>query len=270
MYILLTTVFVSSLLGSVHCVGMCGPFALMAGSASTPDRRPKLGPTAAYSFGRLVTYTIVGVIFGFAGMALNLGTSFANWQQSATYVAGALMIVVGSIALARQIGVRVRLPKAFKPMQKLLQAGFGRTKALPPISRALAIGALSSLMPCGWLYTFAITAAGTGSPLWGGAVMMVFWAGTVPIMTALILGFNRIGHAFQKRIPVAMATLVIAIGSFTLIYRAPVALGGDTNVVSGTEQLAENLRNIDHSKLPCCHCDQDDTTDARDRALDDR
>jgi sulfite exporter TauE/SafE len=270
MYLLLTTVFISSLLGSVHCVGMCGPFALMAGSSSTGDRRPKLAPTAAYSFGRLITYTIVGVIFGFAGMALNLGTSFANWQQSATYVAGALMILVGVIALIRQIGVRVRLPKAFKPMQKLLKAGFDKTKSLPPVSRAFAIGALSSLMPCGWLYTFAITAAGTGSPWWGGAVMMVFWAGTVPIMTALILGFNRIGQAFQKRIPVAMATLVIAIGFFTLAYRAPVALGADANVVTDTEQMADHLRNLDHSTLPCCNCESDQSSAAADGTSDDR
>jgi sulfite exporter TauE/SafE len=248
---------------------MCGPFALMAGSTSTADRRPKLTATAAYSFGRLITYTIVGVIFGFAGMALNLGTSFANWQQTATYVAGVLMIAVGVIALVRQIGVRIRLPKVFKPMQKILKTAFDQTKSLPPISRALAIGALSSLMPCGWLYTFAITAAGTGSPWWGGAVMIVFWAGTVPIMTALILGFNRIGQAFQKRIPVAMASLVIGIGLFTLVYRAPVALGADANVVTDTEQLTENIRNIDHSTLPCCNCDSGPTSGKSDGALDD-
>jgi hypothetical protein len=100
--------------------------------------------------------------------------------------------------------------------------------------------------------------------------MMVFWAGTVPIMTALILGFNRIGQAFQKRIPVAMATLVIAIGFFTLAYRAPVALGADANVVTDTEQMADHLRNLDHSTLPCCNCESDQSSAAADGTSDDR
>lgn len=251
MLVLLGTVFIASLLGSLHCVGMCGPFALLAGSKS-PQRKSPVVPTLAYSGGRLVTYSIVGLIFGSLGMALNEGTSFSSWQQSATYVAGGLMIMVGVIALLRYYGVRIRLPKMFSPMQHVLKSGFSWAKTLPTVQRAFAIGALTSLMPCGWLYTFAITAAGTGSPFWGLVVMAVFWGGTVPIMTALMLGFNRIGTSIQKRLPVVMASLVIVIGMFTLAYRAPIAIGSQTNVVSGTDELAEQLTSVDQAELPCC------------------
>lgn len=211
-------------------------------------------PTLAYSGGRLVTYSVVGLIFGSLGMALNEGTSFASWQQSATYVAGGLMIMVGVIALLRYYGVRVRLPKMFSPMQQVLKSGFSWAKTLPSIQRAFVIGALTSLMPCGWLYTFAITAAGTGSPVWGVVVMAVFWAGTVPIMTALMLGFDRIGSSIQRRLPVLMASLVIVIGMFTLAYRAPVAIGSQTEVVTGVENLTEQLSSVDQAELPCCEC----------------
>lgn len=252
MEVLLGTVFVASLLGSLHCVGMCGPFALLAGS-SAETRKSAIAPTLAYSLGRLISYSMVGAVFGTLGMALNSGTSFSNWQQSATYVAGGLMIVVGVIALARSLGWQIRLPKMFRPVQQVLQNGFSKTKSMSPLNRALTVGILTSLMPCGWLYTFAITAAGTGSPFWGTILMATFWAGTVPIMTALMLGFSRIGVSFQKHVPVTMAVLVIAVGVFTLAFRAPIAIAGDQfKVVSGQDELVEQVNDIDHEELPCC------------------
>lgn len=252
MYVLLGTVFIASLLGSLHCVGMCGPFALLAGGKAQSNDSAIL-PTFAYSAGRLLTYSIVGLVFGTLGMALNAGTSFAQWQQTATYLAGGLMIVVGLIAFARLYGVKIVLPQALSPVRNVLKSGFAYAKVMPPIRRAFVIGALTSLMPCGWLYTFAITAAGTGSPLWGALVMAVFWAGTVPIMSALILGFDRIGVAVQRHVPTMMASLVIAIGVFTIVYRAPVVIGSEANVVSGTKNLTSQIKHIDHQSLPCCH-----------------
>lgn len=257
MGILLGTVFVASLLGSLHCVGMCGPFALLA-SVEREKRKPSVVPTLAYSFGRLITYSIVGAIFGSLGMALNSSTSWSSWQQSATYAAGGLMILVGLIALGRYLGLHLRLPTALSPMQGWLRRGFERTKTMSPVSRALAIGALTSLMPCGWLYTFAIAAAGTGSPVWGTALMVTFWAGTVPIMTALMLGVDRTGVRLRKQLPVIMASLVILTGMFTIAFRAPVAVATEMKVTSDAGQITRQIQEIDHNDLPCCS-DQDQT-----------
>lgn len=251
MDVLLGTVFIASLLGSLHCVGMCGPFALLASNA--PTRSSAMAPTIAYSLGRLLSYSTVGFLFGLLGLVLNAGVSYSNWQQSATYVAGALMIVVGLIALIRCVGIKLRLPRLFLPVQKLLQTGFNKTKNMSPLSRAATIGALSSLMPCGWLYTFAITAAGTGSPLWGTILMATFWAGTVPIMVALMLGFGQLGSRLQKHVPVIMALMVIAVGVFTIAFRAPVVISGNQyKIADDTNSLIQQVKNIDHGQLPCC------------------
>lgn len=256
MGVLLGTVFLASLLGSLHCVGMCGPFALIASSQSEQDKSA-LVPTAVYSLGRLVTYSIVGTIFGSLGMALNRGTSFAPWQQTATYVAGGLMILVGLVALARQLGWKIQLPSLAGHLQTILQSQFQTVIKQPPIRKAFLIGALTCLMPCGWLYAFAIVAAGTGSPVWGAAVMAVFWIGTVPVMVALVLGLSKLGASIQKRIPVAMAALVILVGIFTITLRAPVAIGNDSQIADtpgnvGPTSLIEKVQNIDHAELPCC------------------
>lgn len=261
MWVLLGSVFVASLLGSLHCLGMCGPFAMLAGSSTgaatlgdvTPAKRhAAVIPAMAYSIGRLATYAIVGVVFGTLGLALNRGVQFNQFQQTATYVAGGLMVAVGSIALARQLGWKIRLPSIAGPLQRLLQRNFNVIIQRPPLQRAFLIGAFSCLMPCGWLYTFAIVAAGTGSPWQGAVVMAVFWLGTVPIMSALMLGLSGLGQRIQRRIPVAMATLVIVIGVFTLAFRAPVAIGGDTAVVQPGSNLVEQVQSIDQAELPCC------------------
>lgn len=258
MWVLLGTVFIASLLGSLHCVGMCGPFAMLAGRTMDKNGSTSVAsivPTVAYSAGRLTTYVILGVVFGSLGMALNRGVSFALWQQTATFVAGGLMILVGVIALARQLGFKIQLPNVGGRLQQFLQTHFQTIVRQPPLRRAYLIGALTCLMPCGWLYTFAIVAAGTGSPWLGAGVMAVFWSGTVPIMVALMLGLNHIGSSLQRRIPVAMASLVILVGVFTIAFRAPVAIGNDIEVVGQSETLIKQVNDIDQSELPCCSQD---------------
>jgi sulfite exporter TauE/SafE len=255
MAILLGTVFIASLLGSLHCVGMCGPFALLAGS-SARSRGAAVVPTLAYSFGRLVTYSMMGILFGSLGMAINRSSvSIHHWQQSATWLAGALMILVGLIGLIRWWGVAFHLPSFVQPLQRGLKCGFQLALTLKPLPKAIVIGMLTSLMPCGWLYTFGISAAGTGSPWLGLWLMIAFWAGTVPIMAALMLGINRIGNRIQRPLPAIMAGLVILIGVFTLAFRAPLDLSAMTQqmpVIESTETLVQQIQNIDQSNLPCC------------------
>jgi sulfite exporter TauE/SafE len=257
MLILLGTVFLASLAGSLHCVGMCGPFAMLA-SASGRQRRSAVGPAIAYSLGRLLTYSLVGVAFGFAGLLINrgnslvFGSSLSTIQQAATWLAGGLMIAVGVVALLRQLGWRVPLPSVAGGLQKFLQRQFAWVSRQPPLRKAFAIGSLTCLMPCGWLYTFAIVATGTASPAWGAVVMIAFWAGTVPVLAALMAGVGVCGQALQKRVPLAMAGIIILIGVFTITFRAPVAIAGDKPAVDGSTDLVQQVEAIDHGQLPCC------------------
>ena len=252
MTLLLTTVFIASLVGSLHCVGMCGPFALLAGSHAR-SRSAAIAPTLAYSLGRLVTYSVVGFVMGGLGMAVNQTGRLYQWQQSATYAAGGLMICVGVIALLRLSGIRFSFPSFVRPVQTLLQSLYQRTLSMTPLRRAFAIGTLTSLMPCGWLYTFGIVAAGTGNPFYGMVLMFAFWAGTVPIMAALMLGISGISGSIQKHLPVMMASLVVLLGVFTIAFREPIVLGEvPMQTVQDTESLVQQVHDIDHTQLPCC------------------
>ena len=119
----------------------------------------------------------------------------------------------------------------------------------------MGIGLFTTLMPCGWLYTFAIVAAGTGSPLTGMLVMVAFWAGTLPVMTVVVLGAGSMrgrGRWIQAQLPLIMSLLVILTGAFTIVFRGTVSSIGSQAVVSGVESLADQVEALDPNELPCC------------------
>lgn len=246
---ILATVFVASLLGSLHCVGMCGPFALLAGTGD--GQSFQFRPTLAYSFGRLLSYTTVGAVFGAMGLAINQSGSIAGWQQAATWMAGLAMIFVGVVALVRHLGGTIRLPRIAAPLERTLHRLFQLGKTQPPLRRALIIGISSSLMPCGWLYAFAISAAGTGSPFQGAILMATFWAGTIPLMVLVGLGAGQLSRSLQTKVPITMAALTILVGLFTIGFRSPIALGGRT-VGQNVQEAQHQIETLDHEKMPCC------------------
>ena len=216
MLVLIGTVLTASLVGSLHCAGMCGGLMLFAlGADGKQDRRAKLRLQSAYHGGRLATYTLLGVIAGAIGSALDFGGSFVGIQRAAAMFAGLFMVAFGIIALLRIRGVRIKHARAPKCMQKLVERGQRVAFSMSPVRRALTIGLLTTLLPCGWLYAFAFTAAGTGSPLWGGLTMAVFWVGTLPVMASLGAGIQMLAGPLHAKIPAVSAVAVVCVGVFT-------------------------------------------------------
>lgn len=217
---LVFAVFTASFLGSTHCAGMCGAFvafALGADRADRPSARTALN--AAYNIGRLVTYVTIGAIAGALGAALDLGGSMVGVQRVAALCAGALMLGFGIVAVLRHFGVRI--PRAPVPAVLLSVAKRGHSRAfdLSPVLRAATVGMLTTLLPCGWLYAFAITSAGTGNPGWGALTMAAFWLGTLPMMAAIGFGVQSISGPLRKHIPLATSLLLVVVGVWTLLER---------------------------------------------------
>ena len=214
---LLATVLVASLAGSLHCVGMCGPFVAFyaGGDASRGARR--LLSHATYSAGRLAAYATLGLAAGTIGAALDLAGSLAGFQRVAAVAAGAVMIAWGVLALLRIRGVRV-LPRS-AGSTAWLQRAFRVVANTPPVLRAGAVGLLSGLLPCGWLWAFLVAAAGTGSAAGGAAVMGAFWLGTVPALLAVGLGAQLLAAPLRRHVPAVTAVLLVALGIFAIVSR---------------------------------------------------
>lgn len=261
---LATAIFLASVLGSLHCAGMCGAFLAFAVGTDVADgsrpakTRSRAQLQAAYHLGRLATYTTLGAVAGGVGAALDLGGSLVGVQRTAAVLAGAMMIVFGILAVLRVRGVH--LPKAPVPgfMRRALMAGHRRAFDLPPLRRAALVGLLTTLLPCGWLYAFVITSAGTGHPANGAFAMAAFWVGTLPVMIALGTGIQTLTGALRNHIPMLTSLALVAVGLFTVVGRlaVPAAAAAVVTVPRSQAEATETVRSLDSEKMPCCGGDE--------------
>jgi sulfite exporter TauE/SafE len=260
MIALAAAVFTASLLGSMHCAGMCGAFLAFAMSP-TPGRagpapvRPAL--LAAYNGGRLATYVVLGGVSGLVGAVVDLGAASLGFERAALAVAGAVMVCFGVVALLRAAGVH--LPRAPLPegLQRLAIRAHRAASELPPVWRAWTIGLLTTLLPCGWLYAFVVTAAGTGDPVKGAAVMAVFWAGTLPMMVGLGIGIQRLAGPLRRHVPVLTSLALVGVGLYTIGVRLAVpAQAGVAVAPADTAEAATRVRSLRAEEMPCCGDDR--------------
>jgi len=250
MMTLLTTVFLASLLGSLHCVGMCGGFVAFYSGADGSGGVRRLLSHAAYSGGRLVAYAILGLAAGAVGAALDVAGSLAGIQRVAAVAAGVVMIVWGVLALLQVRGVRVFRHGSGSVIAGWLRRGISLVGDRPPVVRAAAVGLLSGVLPCGWLWAFVVTAAGTGSTVGGAAVMAAFWAGTVPALLALGLGAQLVAVPLRRHIPAVTALILVALGLYAIVGRPATV----TAAVQRHDHAADAVPSADDAP-PCCDGD---------------
>jgi sulfite exporter TauE/SafE len=254
MMILLVTVFSASLLGSLHCAGMCGPFCCVAVCAVRKERPAPL-LYVAYHGGRLITYCLMGAAAGTLGALLNLASTLAGLQPVALALAGGILVLCGIAELAKISGwkvpgmTRLNLPAGWLRLMQMGQKFAGKRSAFP---KALIIGLLTTLLPCGWLYAFVVTAAGSGGPVHGMAVMVAFWLGTLPVLLSLGVTAKRLSGVLGERLPLATALALIAVGLLTLSGR--ISLSPEAIAKEVTKDATEQVKNVPDPETlpPCC------------------
>ena len=200
-------IFIASLLGSVHCAAMCGAFACVyAGKLRKGSRASHI----AYHGGRLVSYVSLGAVAGAVGHTVNDVALIAGIGRGAAVAGGLVMITWAIMRLSASLGARVAAVPAWTT--GLIGSVLRRLPATSPTSRAAAMGLVTTLIPCGWLYAFTATAATTSSPLMGALVMAVFWTGTVPALLMVALGAQRLAGVSRQRLVTASTIAVLVIG----------------------------------------------------------
>ncbi len=222
---LVAGVLVASLLGSIHCAAMCGAFV-----CTYAGQRTDIGPSwplhGAYHAGRLVSYSLLGALAGSIGAGVNRMGALAGVSRAAAVLGGSLMVLWAASSIASSLGVRTGFA-APGWAARTLGAAVTRAQGTPPAIRAASIGLLTTLLPCGWLYAFVATAAGTGSATAGAGVMAIFWLGTVPALLAIGLGAQRIFGRFVRRLPIASAVVVLVLGVLAIAGRMRAPVSGD-------------------------------------------
>ena len=249
MLTLAAAVLVASLVGSLHCVGMCGPFALWATHGGTAR-----GTVAAYHVGRLTTYLSAGLAAGVLGSMVEIGGDVAGYQSLAAKIAGGLLIFVG---LARLLLLLPVFRRPVGPPQPSKSAAFLQQfrsviASRGPVTRAYLGGLLTTWLPCGWLYLFVLVATGTGRVSLSLAVMFAFWVGTVPALTALVMGARSLVPKFQTSLPVIAGVLLILTGLYTATGRAAADLSTMVKPRIDADPGLAELIGLADEPLPCC------------------
>lgn len=189
--------FIIGLLGSLHCVGMCGPIALALPIVGK-SKIELIVSRLLYNLGRILTYAFFGLIFGLIGDRIQL----FGLQQIVSIVLGSLIIL------------RLIIPKKYsfikisffqKAVGKLKQE-FSRMFGKNSMKSLFSIGLLNGFLPCGFVYVGIAGAIATGDALQGAGFMALFGLGTLPIMFAASLFSSILSIKarlnFRKAIPV--------------------------------------------------------------------
>ncbi len=174
----LIAAFMIGLLGSTHCIGMCGGL-VSALSLSEAGRQGGWFFHLLYNLGRISTYTFIGAVVGWLGSALAYTDRFKMVTRSLLIGSDVFVILVGlgTAGLFTWINVsKLDFPGPMKVMT-LAVAGLRR---LPPAISALPLGLLFGFIPCGYLYAVAITAAQSASVATGALMLFAFGLGTAP------------------------------------------------------------------------------------------
>jgi hypothetical protein len=204
------TAFTIGLLGSLHCVGMCGPIAF-----ALPMKRDRFSSIVVgsllYNSGRLFTYFIIGCLFGLLGK----GFAMAGFQQSLSIIVGVgmiLSILIPSIYKSKFHSFPV-LNSWLGKVKSSMGKRFGRTSNF----NLWTIGLLNGLLPCGLVYMGVAGSLAMATPFDGGLFMIAFGAGTLPLMLSVTILGNKLQFSFRNKVKKVIPVFVLAIGILFII-----------------------------------------------------
>ncbi len=202
---MILSAFILGLLGSFHCVGMCGPIAFML-PVNRSNTIQKFLQVFLYHFGRLLAYSIIGVFFGILGKSF----SIFGLQQKLSIVVGVIMIIL--VITPYQIFIKYNFSKPiYKIIAKVKNSlGVALKKKTP--DTFLSIGFLNGFLPCGLVYMAVFGSIASGTIIEGSLYMLFFGLGTIPLMTIAVYAGNFLSQKARQHIQKAIPVFVILIG----------------------------------------------------------
>ncbi|WP_459211927.1 sulfite exporter TauE/SafE family protein [Aquimarina rhabdastrellae] len=202
---MIATAFILGLLGSFHCIGMCGPIALMLPVDRT-NAKKKFFQITLYHSGRLLAYSVLGLVFGWIGKSLHL----FGLQQYLSIGIGILMILV--ILLPHTVFNRYNFSKPIATAIMKIKSALGKELQKKTTDTFLTIGFLNGFLPCGLIYIAIFGAIATGNPLQSSAYMLLFGLGTIPLLSVIIYVSDLITQKVKYRIRKIIPVFVILMG----------------------------------------------------------
>jgi len=189
-------VFMVGLLGGGHCAGMCGGI-VGAVSMSLPGARPRLPFLLAYNGGRILSYTLAGVLAG----ALGASSFFLGHIlpiQKILYGLSSLMLVLLGLYLAGVWHGVTYVERLGSVLWRQLQPLSRRLLPVQSPWQAILLGAVWGWLPCGLVYSVLVAALAAGSAWQGGMLMLAFGLGTLPTLLAMGMAAVKLKKVLQQ------------------------------------------------------------------------
>ncbi|MQM39603.1 hypothetical protein KBTX_03633 [wastewater metagenome] len=208
----------AGLVGSTHCLGMCGGIASALGMGVAPERRTPwrlFGYALAYNVGRVASYAVAGAIAGGIGLWLASLVSLGSWTSGLRVAMGLVMAAIGV-----QVAFNWRL---LAPLERSGMRVWARiaplARGLMPVrspGRALLLGGLWGWLPCGLVYGMLVAAALAGGAVDGAGVMVAFGIGTMPAMVLTGTAAAVTGRLLARgRVRLALGVTILVMGVWT-------------------------------------------------------
>jgi sulfite exporter TauE/SafE len=202
---MLYSAIILGLLGSVHCVGMCGPIAFIIPVDHSNSLR-RILQVSLYHLGRIITYGIIGLIFGLLGKGFYL----FGIQQQLSITIGAIMILL--VTIPYRIFNKHKITTPITRIISKIKNALGKELKKKTPDTFLTIGFLNGFLPCGLVYMAVFGALASGTALHGSLYMVYFGLGTIPLMTIAIYMGNFLKGKIKQYINRSIPIVIIIIG----------------------------------------------------------
>ena len=207
---MLYSAFIFGLISSFHCVGMCGPIAMML-PVDRNNEAKKVTQIITYHIGKLTAYGILGLIFGLLGRSFYL----AGMQQQLSIIVGVLMIVVALVP--EKIFAKYNFSKPVYKIISKVKSSLGQQFKNKSYKSLFTIGLLNGFLPCGMVYVAIFGAIAMQSVSLGVLYMLLFGIGTIPMLTAVIYISNVLSFSFRGTLQKIIPVVAVVIGMLFII-----------------------------------------------------
>jgi len=210
------TIISIAFLGSFgHCIGMCGGIVVAYATIKIEPKSSKVSQSIAhllYSFGRVLTYSVLGAMFGFLGGV----ATFSNNANGGLLIFAGIVMILAGLSLMGKIKFLTIIEHSFSS-SSIYKTAFKSVLHSKSNLSFFVLGMLNGLLPCGFVYFFAITAASTADPLYGAMVMAIFGLSTIPAMFGLgFLASLASATSFRNLMMSLSSIAVILYGTYTI------------------------------------------------------
>lgn len=202
--------FILGLISSLHCIGMCGPIAMMLPlDHNNPSK--KVVQLLTYHAGRITAYMAFGLVFGLLGKGLFL----AGMQQQLSVVIGILMIAF--VLVPEKVLAQYNFSKPIYLLISKVKASLGNQFKKRSYKALFTIGLLNGFLPCGLVYVALFGAIAMQNELLGVSYMFLYGLGTIPMMSAVVYASNFVTVPMRNRIQKMIPIVAIAIGTLFVL-----------------------------------------------------